>query len=139
MDVTQRSLNMRFSSDPRQLRAVRQRIQAWGERLQCNETLIAQLIIAVNEACMNIMQHAYKGNTSGEIVLKIEHCGEKLEVLLQDFADPIDPGHIKPRALEDIRPGGLGTHFIQQVMDEYSYGHLGDERGNFLRMVKRIV
>ena len=87
---------------------------------------------------MNIMQHAYKGDCSGEIVLEILNNDDELEFHLKDFAAPVDPASIKPRDLDELRPGGLGTYFIQEIMDDCTYGHLEEKEGNFLSMKKKI-
>jgi len=50
----------------------------------------------------------------------------------------VDVSKVKPRDLEDIRPGGLGTHFIREVMDEVEFLRPPNDSGNILRMVKRI-
>jgi sigma-B regulation protein RsbU (phosphoserine phosphatase) len=127
-----------FRADPEALRMVREKVQEALERAGCAPKTVADIIIAVNEACMNIIQHAYKGDTNGKIELAI-HCRDsELEVLLTDFAAPIDYHEIRPRDLDDLKPGGLGTHFIQEIMDEMCYGHLDGEAGNYLRMMKRI-
>ena len=60
-------------------------------------------------------------------------------VLIQDFADTIDVTKIKPRDLNDVRPGGLGTHFIREVMDEVAFLTPPEGRGNLLKLVKRIA
>jgi len=131
-------LELRFNSDPKKLRMVRERVQGIAEEFGCSKKLISDLVIAINEACMNIMQHAYKGEKSGEILLEIQKEDGDLKVLLTDFAEPIDPGGIQPRDLEDVKPGGLGTYFIQEIMDDCFYGHLDNRAGNFLRMRKKI-
>ena len=41
------------------------------------------------------------------------------------------------RDSDDIRPGGLGTHFIAEIMDEYNIGHLDEGEGNYLDMKKK--
>lgn len=131
-------LELRFTSDPKRLRMVRERVQEVAEEIGCSKKLISDLVIAINEACMNIMQHAYKGNKSGEILLEIQKESGDLEVVLTDFAEPIDPQEIRPRDLEDIKPGGLGTYFIQEIMDDCTYGHLDNSAGNYLKMRKKI-
>lgn len=118
---------------------VRERVQEVAEDIGCSKKLISDVVIAVNEACMNIMQHAYKGDKSGEIVLEMQRASGELEVVLTDFAEPVDPAVIRPRDLEDVKPGGLGTFFIQEIMDECTYGNLDNSEGNFLRMRKKIV
>ena len=132
-------LELRFPSDPKRLRMVREKVQEVTEEIGCSKKLISDLVIAINEACMNIMQHAYKGDRSGEILLEIQKEQGNLEVLLTDYAAPIDPKLIRPRDLDDVKPGGLGTHFIQEIMDDCTYGNLEDREGNFLRMRKKII
>ncbi len=131
-------LNLRFVSDPRRLKLVRESVKATAESCGCGSKLTSELVIAVNEACMNIMQHAYKGDCSGEIVLEILNNDDELEFHLKDFAAPVDPASIKPRDLDELRPGGLGTYFIQEIMDDCTYGHLEEKEGNFLSMKKKI-
>lgn len=138
MSAKKALLALRFAADPRRLRKVRQRVQVIAEQLGCSKKDVTDLVIAVNEACMNIIQHAYKGDKTGQIVLEVRREGGEIEVLLTDFAAPVEFRAIRPRPLHEVRPGGLGTHFIQASVDECSYGHLDDRSGNFVRMTKRI-
>ena len=62
-----------------------------------------------------------------------------LVILLRDFADPVDAAEIEPRDLDDVRPGGLGVHFMREIMDEISYLPREGDYGNILRMVKRAT
>jgi len=132
-------LALRFPSDPKKLRMVREKVQEITEEMGCSKKLISDLVIAINEACMNIMQHAYKGDKSGEILMEIQKESGDLQVVLTDFADPVDPKKIRPRDLEDVKPGGLGTFFIQEIMDDCTYGNLDNSAGNYLKMRKKIV
>lgn len=139
MNEPRQLLELRFASDPRRLKMVREQVQLATAKLACTKKLVSDLIIAVNEACMNIMEHAYKGDRSGEIVLEINDNGEEIEVVLTDFADPIDFNDIKPRDIDELRPGGLGTFFIKEIMDDCAYAHLQGNSGNVLRMRKRLA
>ena len=118
---------------------VREQVQQATADLGCAKKVVSDLIIAVNEACMNIIEHAYKGDRSGEIVLEILDNGEELEVLITDFADPVNLEGNQSRDLDDIRPGGLGTYFIREIMDDCVYGYLSGDSGNILRMTKRLA
>jgi sigma-B regulation protein RsbU (phosphoserine phosphatase) len=109
-----------------------------AELAGCDTELSDKLVIAVNEACMNVIKHAYKGDYSGEIILEIHNNAGSLLFRLLDHADPVDLDSVKPRDLEDIRPGGLGTHFIREIMDECNMGHLEGGAGNYLEMIKKI-
>lgn len=93
------------------------------------------ITLMVNEACMNVMQHAYDEDEQGEIMLNNDG---KLHFRLVDYAKPIDLSLVKPCVLDDLRPGGLGTHFINEIMDECDMGHLEEGKGNYLEMIKKI-
>ena len=136
--MSDRLLEMRFPADPKRLKMVRESVQQAAKKLSCAKKLKSDLIIAVNEACMNIMQHAYKGDRSGEIVLEINNNGDEIEVVLTDFAEPVNLESIQPRDIDDIQPGGLGTFFIQEIMDDCAYAHREGARGNILTMRKRL-
>jgi len=127
-----------FVADACKLCEVRSFVKQVTEEYGCCEETRDKLILAVNEACMNVIQHAYGEQGQGEIVLQIEKKGSQLIFKLQDFAQPVDIDSIKPRELDDIRPGGLGTYFITEIMDECERGHLQQGTGNYLIMKKKI-
>lgn len=95
------------------------------------------VILAVDESCSNIIRHAYGGPTEKPIKAKIYICSEKIEIYLRDFGKSADLQKIKSRKLDDVRPGGLGVHFIKSVMDEVVYDNNFD-LGNQLKLVKNI-
>ncbi|MEK7821122.1 MAG: ATP-binding protein, partial [Pseudomonadota bacterium] len=107
------------------------------------EELARDVTIAVDEACQNVIRHAYKGDPKGEMVIEIGREGAKLIILLKDFAPTIDPSTVRPRDLDDIRPGGLGTHLIREIMDEVAFldppPGIGPGIGNVLRLAKNIA
>ena len=94
--------------------------------------------LAVDEACQNIIRHAYGGDTDEQIQLEINIQGRWLNLCLRDFAETVNVDNIKPRDLDDVRPGGLGTHFIRELMDEVEFVPTNQERGNVLRMTKKL-
>ena len=131
-------LELRIPSKPDRLCLVRALVKRVAENAGCSEGLTERLVVAINEACMNVIQHAYKGDEAGEMVLEILNNGSQLVFRLKDFAEPIDLQSVRPRELEDIRPGGLGVHFIREIMDDWRLGHLEEGAGNILEMTKKI-
>ena len=129
---------IRFQAKAERLSLVRALVKEATEIVGCNKELSEKLVIAVNEACMNIIQHAYKGDESGEIIFEVLSSKKEINFKMVDFANPIDLRSVKPRDLDDIRPGGLGTHFIDEIMDECKISHLEDGRGNCIEMKKKI-
>ena len=79
-----------------------------------------ELVLAIAEAAQNIVKHAYKDNenTTDKMQIKILFENNKLEIGFFDKGKPVIKENIKHRSLDDIKPGGLGTYFIQQIMDE---------------------
>jgi anti-sigma regulatory factor (Ser/Thr protein kinase) len=100
----------------------------------CSVAEIQSIIIALNEACMNIIQHAYHGDSSKPIRLHVEADDEDVRFELLDCAAPIDLALVRGRPLEDLRPGGLGVNFIAQLMHDVHYSHRTEDAGNCLRM-----
>lgn len=100
--------------------------------------LVDELVLAVNEAACNVIQHAYGAAGAGEIVVQISNNGREIEIQVVDFAAPAPLTDIAPRALADLRPGGLGTHFMQTLMDHCTWRHLPGDMGNVLRMTRRL-
>ena len=129
---------LRFGADATELKRVREYVAQVTRQFGLPSKLVNDLVIAVNEACMNVIEHAYKRDSAGEIVLEIYNNHSDIEIVLTDFAPPVDIDAIRARDLEELRPGGLGTHFMAALMDSCVYAHLADRRGNVLRMSKRL-
>lgn len=121
-----------------QLKRIREAVREGVEGCGCSSQSTADIVLAVDEACQNIIRHAYRGEADDPIVLVIDREGDDLVFTLTDFAAPIDPAQVKPRDLDDVRPGGLGTHFIRNVMDQADFLEPTGGNGNRLRMVRRI-
>ena len=71
---------------------------------------------------------------------EIENCKDGaggFEILIRDFGKQVDPALIKGRDLDDIRPGGLGVHIMESVMDQIEYT-CAEDSGMKLRMLKYI-
>lgn len=126
-----------FPAAAEHLRDIRDAVRGAARRCGFPERTVGDLVLVVDEACQNIIRHAY-GGAAGDIVLEIRRVAGALVVVLRDFADPVDPAAIRPRSLDDLRPGGLGTYFINEIMDEVTYTAPPNGRGNLLRMTKRI-
>ena len=128
----------KFCSDHDQLRNIRDTIRAVLQKNNCPPPFIDDLVLAVNEACANIMQHAYKGKCTGEIILAILREQDEITVRLSDFDEPVDTSACKSRQLDELRPGGLGVHFMNELMDDVRFLETDAGVGNLLQMKKKI-
>jgi len=131
-------LQLCFPARASQLKGTRDAVRAAMESCGCSSKSTADIVLAIDEACQNIIRHAYHGDSDDIIELEVEHRGDELVISLADQAPTIDPSLVKPRDLDDVRPGGLGTHFIRRVMDDVEFLRPASGRGNLLRMVRRI-
>ena len=101
-------LALRLEARVDQLRKIRDAVREVVESCGCSAECAADVVMAVDEACQNIIRHAYCDDPGGAIELEIERCGEELVVSLRDFAPEVDPDEIQPRDLDEVRPGGWG-------------------------------
>ena len=99
-----------------------------------------ELVLAIAEAAQNIVKHGYKGveSTADRMEIKISLKDGNLEIGFFDKGKPVVPENIQHRKLDDIKPGGLGTFFIKQIMDGAVFKK--DEKGwiNHLVLTKKI-
>ncbi len=91
--------------------------------------------MAVLEALSNIVKYTYDGGV-GKIKVNISGEGKTLKIFLRDYGKKVDEEKIVSRDLKDIRPGGLGVHFIKEIMDSVEYLPVKD--GNELRLIKKV-
>lgn len=135
----ERLIKVAFPSKPDRLKLGRSIVRTVAQTSGCSRDTTHDLVLAVDEACQNIIRHAYKGSPDGMMELEIDRDGDSLVILIRDYAEPIDPSKVKPRDLDDVRPGGLGTHFIKEAMDEVAFLPTPSGGGNLLKLVKRIA
>ncbi|WNK01038.1 SpoIIE family protein phosphatase [Thalassospiraceae bacterium LMO-JJ14] len=129
---------LRVTAKANRLRLIRNAVRETASFCGFSEADTRDIVLAVDEACQNVIRHAYGHEGEGDIAIEIRHRPDAMVLFLRDFADPVDISKIKPRDLDDLRPGGLGTHLISEVMDEVDFLPPPIDGGNLLRMVKRI-
>ena len=97
------------------------------------------LVLALAEAAQNIIKHAYKSKeTEDSMRVLIIYNDKILTIELFDKGEPVIPENIKPRNLDDVRVGGLGTFFIGQIMDEVIFKTSKVDWVNHLTMTKKF-
>lgn len=131
-------LRLTFPSRPGELKRVREAVAGVFDRAGCAGALARDLVLAIDEACQNVIRHAYGNDPDGEITLEIRRDDDSLIVLLRDFAETVDPERVRPRDLDQLRPGGLGTHLMQEIMDVVEFAPPRGDGGNLLRMIKKF-
>lgn len=130
---------LRLSARVANLVLVRDFVQGACRRAGVAEDDCSQLVLAVDEACSNIVEHAYRGATLGTIQLMFEGDAEETRITIRDHGLPFEPAIVptpETSAPWHERPiGGLGWHLIQQAVDDVRYDR--DAEGNRLTLIKR--
>ena len=100
-----------------------------------------KLILVIAEAAQNIVKHAYENKDSSDNMrLQISYDKNELKIDLYDKGKLVIEENVKPRDLDDVKPGGLGTFFIKQVMDEVIFSkEKTDDWVNHLILKKKII
>ncbi|GJL65766.1 MAG: hypothetical protein NPIRA05_07370 [Nitrospirales bacterium] len=129
----------RFPAQAKNLKDIRAKVRGTLMERGFGTDIIEHIVIAIDEACQNIIRHAYGKETEEKIVLHIHYHPQALEITLRDYAPHVTMNCIQPRDLKDVRPGGLGGHFIHQTMNEITLEHAPDGNGNILRMMKQFA
>ena len=105
------------------------------------EQHVYQIELIVDEACANVVKHAYKKTvfTRENLELVVEKHAEKIEISVADEGEGFDPGAIQPPDMEayqrDPLNGCLGLHLIKQFSDEVKFDMNPGVR-NEVKMVK---
>jgi len=137
-------LNLELRSNPEMLCVVRSAVERLTEEMGFSERDCRSVTRAVDEALTNIMRHAYHGQPEQPIQVscfrrqgQMESVRrEGLEILLVDYGAAMDPSKLQGRSLDEVRPGGLGLHFIRASMDDFAYSREGNS--NHLRLLKYL-
>ena len=110
------------------------------EKINLPQEQKEELVLAIAEAAQNIVKHGYKEveETSDRMEIKISLKDNDLEIGFFDKGKAVIPENIQHRKLDDIKPGGLGTYFIKEIMDEAIFKK--NQKGwiNHLVLTKKI-
>jgi serine/threonine-protein kinase RsbW len=81
--------------------------------------------LAVDEACTNIIEHAYGGENRGTIEATCDIRAGELIIALFDYGESFDPTAVPAPgpylSIDDATIGGQGLYFIRKVMDSVHF------------------
>lgn len=101
---------------------------------------IYEVDLAVDEACSNIIDHAYGGEGIGDMRCTVEVSKGTLKVILNDHGRPFDPTLVPEPVvnvpLQKLKRRGAGVYLMRKIVDELHY-ESSKEAGNVLVLVKR--
>jgi anti-sigma regulatory factor (Ser/Thr protein kinase) len=140
MDSNEVELNI--TSTPRSLPIVRGAVEKMARLEGFSDEDAHALTWAIDEALANVIRHGYNGRPDQPITIRLKPVQSPdgrsgVRVAVRDRGRQVDPQSIKSRDLSQVRPGGVGVHVIQTVMDEYHYSCPPDG-GMLLEMTKYV-
>ncbi len=138
MDCNNILVRLSFCSKASRLKLMRSVINDAADIVGLNNEQADEVVLAVNEACMNVIQHSYLMNPDGQIEVEIAADKQALLFRIRDYAPAVDSASCCSRDLDEVRPGGLGVHFIQTLMDECGFLAQPEGGGNLFQMKKYI-
>jgi serine/threonine-protein kinase RsbW len=101
------------------------------------ETL-ADLKLAVTEACGNAVRHAY-GEGEGRITIRYAVAPDALEIVVEDEGAGFEPGLVADWVPGELDEDGMGIAIMRAIVDELEIAPGPDGRGTRLRLVKRLA
>ena len=141
MESVERTFQLHVPSSTENLSMIRDFVGSIGQRAGMGEGDVAKLELAVDEACANVIEHAYGSDATHEVTVKATVDAEAVHIDIVDTGCGFDPKKVEQVNLEQLiskrKSGGLGMRLIQSLMDEVQYQIVPGQK-NELRMVKRL-
>jgi sigma-B regulation protein RsbU (phosphoserine phosphatase) len=114
--------------------------KSFYEKMNLEKSLAHQLRLAVEEAVVNVIEHAYPYGTEGSVEVTMMSDGHQLKVVIDDSGMPFDPTIEKKvditLSAEERQVGGLGILLVRELMDTINYEYIKGH--NILTLRKKI-
>ncbi len=140
--MTDRVVRLTFPAKAEYLLLARLALAGLARELRLGDELVADLKLAVTEACGNAVRHAYPGGVDGDVSVVFTIDDSRLLVTVEDTGDGIHaPDSPADEAAELAGPleSGMGMPIIRAIVDELAVEQGSDGRGTVVRMVKHLT
>ena len=138
-EIFEKKLVVKSTTD--NLSSIREFTKSAAEKCGFSEEIIGKIILAVDEACTNIIKHAYKFSPDGDILIKVLFEDSKFTISITDEGTHFDPAKIPEPNVKDYynqrRVGGLGMYLMKKMMDEVKY-HTSTGNKNQVVLIKYL-
>lgn len=141
MPAIEQTFSLQVPSSTENLVLIREFVNRVGEQSGLDESELAKLELAVDEACANVIEHAYGHNKAEEVRIRATFDEDEIRIEVLDTGRGFDPDQIGEeevaRMIKERKTGGLGLRLIRNLMDEVHY-EIQPGKKNELRMVKKL-
>lgn len=132
---------LKVKSRTENLSLIRDFVSSAASEVNIAKDVTENIILAVDEACTNIIKHAYKFSPDGEIIIKIKPSKSKFEIKILDHGITFEPDKVPEPDLQKYyrqrRVGGLGIYLMRTLMDEVKFSTVPGKY-NEVSLVKNI-
>ena len=133
-----KDMHLEVRSDPRFLGTIRRMVRGWLEACGIGEQIAANVVLAIDEACANVIRHSYEGRCDQPLEISLHSEPDYLQFQISDHGEPCPPECVARKPFEtpeidQLKPGGLGVQLIYEVFDEVEFCP-GVERGNCMTL-----
>ena len=125
-----------FSSHTANLALMRKFVRAFLETYPFSERERMLMVLGVDEACTNIIRHAYHLRDDQPIALSLEGLRDCVRMRVRDYGTQAEAHEMRGRSHDLIKPGGLGLHLIRNAFDKVDY--VLKPRGTELVLTKKL-
>lgn len=141
MTAIENTFTLDVPSSTQNLALIREFVSRIAAQAGLGEAEVGQLELAVDEACANVIEHAYGEDKTKQVMIRAVFDEDTLRINVIDTGRGFIPGDVEQTDLKDLiakrRTGGLGMRLIKRLMDEVHYDIEPGKR-NELRMVKKL-
>lgn len=139
MEHAQKTFKLSVPSDTENLVLIREFVERTAKRSSISDAHMERLKLAVNEACENVIKHAYDNDATQELTIHVWLDPGQLVVDVIDSGRRFDPATHKPLSLPELvgRKGGMGIRLMQLATDEI-ISDVDEEGHNRLRLIKKL-
>ena len=134
----ERTVKLTIPAKPEYITLSRLALTGLADLRPLSDEMLADLKLALTEACSNSVRHAYGHDSDGIVEILYELHPDRLVIEVADDGTGFDPAPAEDSAGE-LAEGGLGIAIIRAVADEVEIGDRGNGKGSRLRFVKFLV
>ncbi len=141
--MSEADIRLDIVSDPANLCVVRQAVRAYLMTFGLAEERVDDIVLAVDEACSNVIRHAYDGRCDQRYDVSLSSSKEWVEIELHDTGEAVPEallspaGFERPKELAEVSPGGLGIGLIFKTCDKVNFTRTEDHSNSVSLKVRR--
>jgi serine/threonine-protein kinase RsbW len=141
MATIERKFKLQVPSSTENLALIREFVTTIGKQAKMSDDDVSKLELAVDEACANVIEHAYGHDITREVDVRAVFDENEVRISIIDSGRGFDPAKVDEETVEQLvakrKSGGLGFRLIKTLMDDVSYEIVPGQK-NELHMTKKI-